>query len=46
MICFELVMIIIDILGLAKVIINIIGKYYSFLNSVIIDKSLLFTSKL
>ena len=45
MIYYKLIKISIDILGLAKVIINIVIKYYDLLNLIIIDKSLLFNSK-
>ena len=45
MIYYELIKIIINILGLKKVIIDIIIRYHKFLNSNIINKSLLFISK-
>ena len=41
----KLIKIIINTLGLAKIIMNIVIKHYNFLNSIIIDKGLLFTSK-
>ena len=39
MIYYKLVKVTIDVLGLAKVIINIIIRYYGFLNLIIIDKN-------
>ena len=37
--------VIINILDFAKIIINIVIRHYSFLDSIIINKSLLFISK-
>ncbi len=45
MIYYEPVKITIDALGLAKVIINVVVYHYKVLESIIIDWSLLFTSK-
>ena len=42
---YKLVKIIIDALGLAKVIINVIVRYHNFSNSIIINRDLLFASK-
>ncbi len=42
MVYYELVKIIIDILGLAKVIINVIVHYYDISKSIITDQGLLF----
>ena len=45
MVYYKLIKIIINILSFIKIIINIVIKYYNFLNLIIINKSLLFTSK-
>ena len=42
---YKSIKVIIDIWGLIKVIINIIIRYYNFLDFIVLDKSLLFTSK-
>ena len=45
MVYYELVKIIIDTLGLAEMIMNIIMCYYRVLELIVIDWGLLFTSK-
>ncbi len=42
---YEPVKIMIDVLDLAKVIINVVVHYHGFLKSIITDQGLLFTSK-
>ena len=46
MVHYKPVKITIDTAGLAEVIIDMVVRYYSLPNSIVIDKSLLFTSKI
>ena len=45
MVYYEPVKVAIDILGLAKVILEVIVWHYTFSNSIVFNRSLLFTSK-
>ena len=45
MVHYKLVKAIIDALGIAEVIINIVIRYHGLSNSIIIDQELLFNSK-
>ena len=45
MIYYKPIEVTIDVLGLAKIMINVVMRYYSLSNSNVIDQSSLFTSK-